>query len=67
MNYNDQCKEIFTRSRKKHIAVFAIKGEVFIVDAYTGEYSFMLRKFPTTFVGIYNNNCTLKMIQDDIL
>ena len=67
MNYNEKCKEIYNRSREVHVAVFAVQGDVYVFDAYTPEFEETLANFPSAFVGIYNQDCTLKMIQDDIL
>jgi len=66
-DYHVICKEIYESAKQYPTAVFAIKGDVYMMGSATVKFMRYLREYPNSFVGVYDERCTLKMIQDDIL
>ncbi len=67
-DFHDVCRKIHAASRLEKIAVFGIQGDIhYLPVASKRKYEAMLRDFPKSFVGVYDERCSLKMLQEDIL
>ena len=66
-DYHLICREIHISAKKQPTAVFAIRGDVIVIAYKSQEFQIMVQQYPRSFVGIYDEHATLKMIQDDIL
>jgi len=67
LDFHETCKQIYKATREATIVVFAIRGDVYFCEVNDRKYKSMLKDFPNSLVGIYDNRCTLKYIQEDIL
>lgn len=67
IDFHMTCKQIYEATRVDTIVVFAVRGDVFFFKSTDKRYIDMLEEYPNSLVGIYDNRCTFKHIQEDIL
>lgn len=67
VDFHAACRDIYTASRDTTIAVFSLKGDVYICERVSKKFNLMVADFPNSLVGVYDSRCSFKMIQEDIL
>ncbi len=66
MTLSDRAKALIYGFKNAERAVFFVNGDFKSIDPCGPRFERMMVDAPDRFVGIYNNNCTLEMIFDDI-
>jgi hypothetical protein len=67
LDYLETCRKIHRATRESTIIVFAIQGDIYFFPAGSKRSDVMLKDFPNSLVGIYDDKCSLKYLMDDIL
>jgi len=67
IDYKETCDKIYKATRTDVVIVFAVRGEVYFFKNNDKRCDVMLKDFPNSLVGVYDQRCSLKYIQEDIL
>lgn len=67
MDFHKKCKEVYNRSRVETVAVFDTRDDIMVLSFKGKRFDVMMKDFSCGLIGVYDNRCTLKMVQEDIL